>query len=158
MYFKTINSMLLARGWSQSDLARVTGVSRQAVSKWLKGSAQVSMTSENLFKVSRALRVPAETLARPLPGYGGDAEHDQLMAAYLWDRLYPDLDELVIAASRWQLPAVARLVEVDGLYATEKLLGKAVWRRFEEYARYLNAVRRGQLRALVQWRIAQTAS
>lgn len=149
---------MLARSYSQSDLARLTGVSRQAVSKWLSGTEQVSVTSENLIKVSHALGVPAETLTRPLPSYGADADHDQLKAAYLWDRLYGDLDELVIAASRWQLPAVARLVEVDGLYATEKLLGKAVWRRFEEYGRYLNAVRRQQLRALVQWRMAQTAN
>lgn len=144
-----------AKGWSQAALAKRIGVSRQAVSLWFQRE-QASIRSEHLFKLCAALGVRAEDLVQPLPGFG--VEHDQLMAAYLWDMLYPDLDEFALAVNAWQLEAVARLVQVAGLYAAERLLGRKVWQRFGDYQRYLHPVRRQQLEGLVQWHLGQTTT
>ncbi len=148
--------MMRKNGMSQAELARRTGVSRQAVSLWLK-SPQASVSGEHLLKVSRALGISAERLAQPLPGFGA-AEHDELMAAFLWDRLYADLDEFALAINAWEPPAVARLVQVSGIYVAARLLGPRVWRRFGTYKRYLHPVRRQQLEGLVRWRMNQTAT
>jgi transcriptional regulator with XRE-family HTH domain len=151
----TLASMLKARGWSQSELARRVGVSRQAVSLWFRVGV-ASVRSSHLFKVSEALEVPAESVARPLPGFGKD--HDRLKATFLWDSLYPDLDDFAIAVNAWRPEAVARLVQVSGMYVSERLLGVSVWRRFDEYGHYIHPVRRQQLKDLIRWRTSQTAS
>ena len=117
----TLVSYMKARGLSQSELARRVGVSRQAVSLWFR-SGEASVRSSHLFKVCEALEVRAERLARPLPGFGND--HDRLKATFLWDRLYPDLDDFAIAVNAWRPEAVARLVQVSGLYVGERLLGR----------------------------------
>ena len=56
-----------AREISQSELARQVGVSRQAVSLWLRQTGQVSMRAQHLLRVSRALGVSAEKLVETLP-------------------------------------------------------------------------------------------
>ena len=155
MNTQTLTSLLKARGWSQSELARRVGVSRQAVSLWFR-SKTASVRSGHLLALSAALGVRAEVLAQPLPGFGED--HDQLKATFLWDHLYPDLDDFAIAVNAWNPEAVARLVQVAGLYASERLLGPSVWRRFADYERHIHPVRRQQLEALVKWRKRQTAN
>ena len=155
MNTRTLVAHIKARGWSQSELARRVGVSRQAVSLWFR-SEEALVKSSHLLKVSEAVGVGAESLARPLPGFGED--HDRLKAAFLWDHLYPDLDDFAIAVVAWKPEAVARLVQISGLYVVERLLGVAVWRRFDEYKRYLHPVRRQQLEGLIQWRTSQTAN
>lgn len=152
MYTATLKSALKAKGWSQSELARRAGVSRQAVSLWL-ASGQAIVRGDHLMRVSAALGLSAEMLMRPLPGFG--PEHDELKARFLWDRLYPDLDDFAIAVNREELEAVARLVQVSGLYVAERLLGRMVWTRFAEYARHIHPARRRQLEGLVQWRNVQ---
>jgi len=150
-----VESTLKARGWSKAELARRVGVSRQAVSLWFKAE-NASVRSGHLLKVSAVLGVRAEVLANPLPGFGAD--HDQLLATFLWDRLYPDLDDFAIAVGAWELPAVARFVQVAGLYASERVLGPSVWHRFETYQRYLHPVRGKELRRLVEWHRTRTTS
>jgi hypothetical protein len=80
---------------------------------------------------------------------------DELRTRYLWDRLYPDIDGFAIAIGRFEPPAVARLVEVDGLYAAEKILGRRVWKRFDQFKQLIHTVRRQQLEGLVRWRETQ---
>ncbi len=155
MITRTLNAYLKAKGWSRSELSRRVGVSRQAVSLWFK-STEASLRSGHLRRVSEALGVPMEDLVRPLPGFGGD--HAQLRATFLWDHLYPDLDDFAIAVNRWEPEAVGRLVQVSGLYVAERLLGRAVWRRFPDYERYLHPARRQQLESLVRWRTGQIAN
>lgn len=156
MDIQRLRSHLKAKGWSQSELARRIGVSRQAVSLWLRGQGQVSVRSPHLFRVSEALGVPVSDLRRPLPGFG--ASHEPVRAALLWDQLYPDLDDFAIAVNRWEPRAVARLVQVHGLYAAEKVLGPEIWGRFPTYAPHIHPVRRRELEALVRWRESRTAS
>jgi transcriptional regulator with XRE-family HTH domain len=148
MYAETLAAALKAKGWSLAEFARRVGVTRQAVSLWLS-SPRAAVTGAHLLKAAEVLGLPAESLDRPLPGLG--PERDVLSAAYLWDHLYPALDDFAIAVNRWDLRAVGRLVEVGGLYAAERAVGRSVWKRFGDYARYIHPARRRQLERLVEW-------
>ena len=156
MNVQTLKAFLRARRWSGSELARRVGVSRQAVSLWLHNGPSVKVRGEHLLAVSRALGVPAEVLARPLPALGEDGEADR--AALLWDRLYPDLVDFAIAAGRFEPKAVGRLVEVYGLHASARVLGPSVWSRFGDFERFIHPARRQQLKELVRWRRSRTAA
>lgn len=144
-----------ARKWSQADLARRVGISRQAISLWFK-SDEVSIRSRHLFALANVLGVSVDTLAAPLPAFGSD--HRALRTTYLWDRLYPDLDNFAIAVGRRELPAIARLVQVSGLYVAERVVGRSVWKVFSSYKRFIHPARRRQLEGLVQWRLNRQAS
>lgn len=154
---RTLRTLLKARELTQSELARRVGVSRQAVSLWLRASGRVNLKAHHLVQVSQALGLPVEKLIQPLPCFDPEV-HDRLVASYLWDRLYPDLDDFAVALNRKHPRAVARLVEVAGLYAAEKVLGSSVWRDFPRYERYIHPVRRKQLDTLHRWHENQTAA
>lgn len=155
MFTKVLRALLKKRGWSQYELARRIGVSRQAVSLWMK-QPQASVRSGNLLALARALGVKVETLVEPVAAL--DERHGELRARYLWDGLFPDLDDFAIALNRFELPAVARLVQVDGLYAAAKVLGRRVWTRFDDYKPWIQPVRRELLESLVRWRENQKAA
>ena len=142
---------------SQSELALQVGVSRQAVSLWLRQTGQVSMRAQHLLRVSSALGVSAEKLVETLPFCEPD-RRDGLRTRYLWDRLYPDIDDFAIALNRNEPKAVARLVEIEGLYRAEKVLGARVWKQFEDYKRHIHPARRLQLEVLCAWRSHRTAA
>jgi len=154
---RTFRAHLKARGISQSELARRIGVSRQAVSLWLRKDGPVNLQGAHLIRVSGALGMSVEDLVRPLPCFEPD-RHESLRVRYLWDRLYPDLDDLAIALNRDEPRALARLVEVDGLYGAERILGTSVWDRFADYGRFIHPVRRRQLETLHAWRSSRTAA
>lgn len=153
---RTLAAHLKARGWSRSELARRIGVSRQAVSLWFRKDGQVTLRSGHLLRIAEALGVPVEELARPLPCLG--EERERLRATLLWDRLYPDLDEFVIAVNAGDPRAMARLVEVYGLYASEKMIGDRAWKDFPVYKRYIHPARRRGLETLERWHRHRTAS
>jgi len=145
-----------ARGWSQSELARRVGVSRQAVSLWFRHGGLAGIRGAHLLRLAEALGVPAEEIARPLPCFGGS--HDRLEASLLWDRLYPELDDLAIAIVNRELPAVARLVEVYGIFDAARAAGDWVWEAFPAYKRFIHPGRRRSLERLFEWRENRTAS
>lgn len=146
---RTLEALLKVRGLTYAELARRLGVSRQAVSLWFKRE-RAELKSRHLVGLSEVLGVPVEDLVRPLPCF--DAEtHAELRATLLWDRLYPDLDDFAIALIGSERRAVARLVEVYGLFASEKLLGASVWEDFPNYKRYIHPVRRRELETLWTW-------
>ena len=119
----------------------MAGISRQAVSRWFKqGRSEVEVRAGPLQRLSQALGVSMDELSRPLPGLES--------AGLLWDRLYPDVGLFAAALVRGEGPAVARLVEVYGLFLSARILGRAVWVRFPEYKNRLPPVRRRQLEAL----------
>lgn len=155
MNTRILRAHLKARGWSQNELAHRVGVSRQAVSLWLKKD-EASVRSAHLMSVAAAFGVAVETLMEPVPAFR--QAHDELRSRYLWDRLYPDLDDFAIAVNRFEPQAVARLVQIDGLYVAEKLLGRKVWKRFDRFKHLIHPARRRQLESLVRWRENQTSS
>lgn len=156
MNVETLTALLKARGWTQAELARRIGVSRQAVSLWFRTGGTVRVRGEHLIRVSRALSVSVEDLVQPLPALGEEAEAERI--ALLWDGLYPDLVDFAIAAGRFEPKAVGRLVEVFGLYAAARILGPSVWKKFDDFKRFIHPARRRQLETLVEWRRNRTAA
>jgi len=147
MNVQTVRVLSKLRRKSQADLARIAGVSRQAVSQWFKasGHAEVDVLSSHLKRLSDGLSAPADLLLRPLPVLGDGAAVRKLEATLLWDNLYPDLGDFAIALVRSESPALARLAQVFGLYRASKIAGRKVWDRFHEYKRQIRPVRRQQL-------------
>ena len=61
---RNIKIQLAARGWNASDLAERLGVSRNAVSKWLRGDTDMGL--RGLEHVAKMLKIePAALLASP---------------------------------------------------------------------------------------------
>lgn len=153
---RTLEAFLKARDWTQAELARRVGVSRQAVSQWFQRE-EANLQARHLIRLAGALGVSVEDLARPLPCFDPDT-HARLRAALLWDRLYPDLDDFAVALNSGDPRALARFVEIYGLYAAEATLGSAVWEEFEDYKRYLPPVRRSELETLWTWHESRKAA
>lgn len=156
MHVKTVETLLKARRWSQAELARRIGLSRQAISLWFH-KKEANLQSRHLLRLSDVLGVPVETLVRPLPCYEPE-NHGRLRATLLWDRLYPDLDDFAVALNASDPRAVARFVEVYGLYAAAKTLGERVWQDFSLYKRYIHPARRRGLETLWSWHESQRAA
>ena len=73
-----------------------------------------------------------------------------LQVSLLWDRLYPSTEDFIIALVKGEYRAVARLVQVYGLYRGDKILGKSVWKKFEKYKQLIQPVRRRQCEKIWQ--------
>ena len=146
MNIPTLQLISKTKGLSQSDLARMSGVSRQAVSLWFKhpDGSGANLRSGTFWNLCQGLQVRMEELMEPLP-CTEPATREPLMASLLWDRLYPDLEDFAIALARLEAKALARLVQSYGLFASEKIAGPAVWDRFPEYRNLILPVRREEL-------------
>ena len=141
-----------ARQINMSELARRVGISRQAVALWFQQGASIRIRGEHLLRVARALNTSVERLHRPLTCLQSP-HREALRAKLLWDGLYPSLEALALAANAKEARAIARLVEVYGLYAPAKMLGQSiVWRGFPDYKALIPPVRRRQLEALWRWK------
>ncbi|MCC6954411.1 MAG: helix-turn-helix domain-containing protein [Deltaproteobacteria bacterium] len=130
-----IKLLLALRGLTQSDLARLAGVSRQAVSLWFKSdqsNGQINCSLSVLKNLSAGLSVPISMLLEQ-DDIVSPRERKQLEAEYLWDRLYPSLEEFAIAIVRSEPSALARLVQIVGLFDAAKIAGKNVWKRFPRF-------------------------
>lgn len=156
---QALEHRLRARSMSQAELARRIGVSRQAVSLWFKQpGATIRVRAEQLLAVARVLGVSVERLTQPLPFRDGP-QRAELQTALLWDHLYPSIDEFAVAIKREEPRAIARLVEVHGLYAAAKLVGRAAaWKAFPRYRRFIPPVRRRQLESLWAWKTKHLSS
>ncbi|TPW21444.1 MAG: Uncharacterized protein FD126_675 [Elusimicrobia bacterium] len=133
--------LMLVRGLSQSDLARLAGVSRQAVSLWFKGGGSADMRVSHLLNLCRGLGLGVDDVVAPLPKLPPETER-AMRVDYLWDALYPDLPALGAALARQDDKALARLVQADGLYRAAAAVGTAVWERFPVYKRHIKPQRR----------------
>jgi len=156
MNVRTLQALLKARGWTRAELARRVGVSRQAVSLWFRGE-EANLQSRHLIRLSQVLGVSVEELAKPLPCFEPET-HAQLRATLLWDRVFPDLDDLAVALNDRDPRALGRFVEVYGLFAAEATLGSFVWIEFPNYKRHIQPVRRSELETLWVWHESQKAA
>jgi len=148
MNFCTIQVISKLRNKSQSELARVAGVSRQAVSQWFKSTAhsEVNLRSVHLRRLAEGLHVSADVLLKPLPVLSDNDQTREYEGMLLWDRLYPSLADYSVALLRGELPALARLVQVFGLFRGEKIAGsQMIWNRFPNYKHLIRSVRRQQM-------------
>jgi len=149
----TLQGLMRVRGWSQSDVARMAGVSRQAVSLWFRNEAteSIDMRVSHLAALCRAARVSADDLLQSLPGNDNPKERRMLEAELLWDHLYPDPNMFAGALADFELVAVARLVQVRGIYAAARILGDRVWSEFLTYRQFMKPVRRKECERL--WKL-----
>lgn len=148
MNVETLKSFALARGLNQSDLAKAAGVTRQAVSGWFAKQGEIEVLSSTLQRLADSLGVSVETLSRPLPILSSPDERAKWETELLWDKLYPNLESFLAALKRGQRPALARLVQVCGLYQAEKIAGRQVFHRFERYKNYIHPAHRRQAELL----------
>ena len=136
---------------NQSDIARAAGVSRQRVSQWFemeKNNAIVNVRSDHLRNLASALNVRVDDLLKPLPIVEDDDVNRKETTNLLWDRLYPDLVEFAIEAGKLRDKALARLVQVYGLFNSAHILGEKVWTKFPEYKKYIQPTLRKELELL----------
>ena len=156
MQVRTLEALLKARGMSRSELARRVGVTRQAVSLWFQ-QQDANLQSRHLLRLSKVLGVRVENVVQPLPCFEPDV-HARLRSALLWDRLYPDLDDFAVALNASDPRAIGRFVEVYGLFAAEKTLGKSVWKNFPSYKKHIHPARRRELETLWAWNESREAA
>lgn len=156
MQVRTLEALLKARGLSRSELACRVGVTRQAVSLWFQ-KEDANLHGRHLVRLSEVLGVPVEDLVQPLPCFEPGV-HSRLQAALLWDRLYPDLDDFAIALNASDPRALGRFVEVYGLFAAEKTVGKSVWSDFPNYRKHIHPARRRELETLWAWNKSRKAA
>lgn len=143
-------ALMLSRGMNQADIARLAGVTRQAVSLWLRlpKGAIVDMKVSHLLNLSRGTGLSLDELTAPWPALG--PEEEALAAELLWDRAYASLLEFALALAREDDKALARLAHAYGLYRGARIAGDAAWGRFPQYKRHLQPQRREGLERV--WR------
>ena len=133
-----------ARGMAQSELARRVCVSRQVVSHWFRQEpeASINIYSSHLARLAEVLGVSMEALQKPPPMDG--SQRKIATTELLWDRLFPSLEEFARSLVRGHPDALARAVQVYGLFGAEKLAGKKVWKKFPLYKQKIHPAYRKQ--------------
>ncbi|MBI2605523.1 MAG: helix-turn-helix transcriptional regulator [Deltaproteobacteria bacterium] len=143
MSIETLKILMSARRLSQAELARLANVTRQAVSRWFAvgksaGRDEINIETKTLRRISDALGIRADDLISSTE----ISEKREFETALLWDRAYGSLEEFAVALARQELKAVARLVQVYGMFASEKIVGQMVWRDFKRFAKHMHPTRR----------------
>lgn len=152
MNARTLKSLARMRGLTQSNLARAIGVTRQTVSHWFSQDREVNLLASHMNNLAKHLGVSVETLSSPLPILGDSEERKRYEVELNWDRLYPDLESFLQAVKRGQSPALARLVQSYGLFQSELIAGKQVWKKFPRYRGKIHPAIRKSLDTV--WNIA----
>lgn len=146
MNIETLRHISKFRGLTQSEIARAAQVSRQAVNQWFKqGDSFVPITSKHLLNLCRGTGISADVLINEI----ADRQWwENETTNLLWDGLYDDLVSFLIALNEGDSRALARLVEVYGLFASTKIIGDSAWKEFPNYKSYLPPIRRSELEQL----------
>jgi transcriptional regulator with XRE-family HTH domain len=139
------------RGVSQSKISEFANVSRQRVSQWFAQSEEfVNIGTIPAAHLASQLNVSCDVLLQSMPGL---VELKRTQSSYVWDHRFPDIETFVIAAMSNNLEAMARAVEVHGLYGTAEILGDIVWDSFDKFKRYLPPKKRQAMEAV--WHLRQ---
>ena len=138
MLAENLELILEVRRLKQSDLARAAGVSRQAVSLWMKqkGPRGVGARASHMIRLAGNLGIGIQELITPLP------DLEPYKASLLWDGLYPSVPAMLAACIEGEDRALARVVQVYGLLITTRLFGRKVLRSFPDYKKHMHPVRR----------------
>lgn len=145
----TLKSLSRIKGIRQADIAAMAGVSRQAVNRWWTTDEEnlnvLSITQERL---AESFGVTMEVLSRNLPVVSNKSQRKKIETQLLWDKLYPDLERFACGVVVGHPEALARLVQVFGLFSAEKIAGKQVWKKFPQYKNKIHPGRRRTLEAV----------
>jgi transcriptional regulator with XRE-family HTH domain len=125
----TLKTILRAKGLTPSQVAARANLSRQLLSHWLSPNApaKLNVSTDKLEQLATALDVSPDDLLKSLPDL---TELNSQKTLYFWDRLFSDFTSFAIALARFYPPAVGRLVQTVGIFQSEKILGKRIWRIF----------------------------
>lgn len=150
--------LLKLRRWTQAHLAQKIGLSRQAVSKWFVSGQQNSLklSLHSLLKICQVLNLKLGDLAQPIPKMADLDWKERFKVSFLWDRLYSNSDDFLLALYFFEPKAVARYIQVCGLYPSANLLGNRVWTQFNQYKKYVHPTRRNECEKI--WQIHQQLS
>lgn len=146
MNMATLKSLSKIKGTRQADVAAMAGVSRQAVHRWWNADqASVEVLAGTQKRLADSFGLSMEVLSEKLPVVSNPSLRKKLEAQLLWDKLYPDLEHFVRGIVVGNLDALARLTQVFGFFAAEKIAGIKVWRRFPQYKNKIHPGRRRTL-------------
>jgi hypothetical protein len=144
---------------NQSDIARAAGVTRQRVSQWFKEASPsgfVNIETKHLRSLCESFRIDVKDLLVALPGTTEVAAWQREETKLNWDKLYPDVISLLVAAVQGSPDAVARVVQEYGLFEASKLFGKSIWTHFPTYKRLMKPNRRKDLELIWHYMQNQT--
>ncbi|MEQ1666342.1 MAG: hypothetical protein ABL927_13310 [Bdellovibrionales bacterium] len=171
MNINTLISLIEIRGLKPAEVARRAGISRQVISLWKKKSkgsskrkfgplnlneykiANVNVYSQIQEALASTLGVQTADLSRPLAILATPEKRQEIEAAILWDKLYPNIETFCAVLIKGDLVALARLVQVYGLYAAAKMVGQQIWVKFPKYKNKIHPAYRKQLE--VVWTLYQ---
>lgn len=155
MQAETLKAIATMKRLNQSDLARAAGVTRQRVSQWYEEADAddvINARMSHVMRLASTLGVDVGMLTRKLPLLDDPPRLKRETTRLLWDRLYPNIVALFEAALSGEKDALARVVQVYGLYEGARLFGERAWRDFPRYKSLLKPARRTQLELLWQYR------
>ena len=150
MYANTLRVILSLKNMKPAELARLAGITRQAVSKWFNASKQINAEWITITKVAGALQIAPSILSKDL--FQSLSAENKLTyhSLLLWDHLFDSIESFAIALTKKDAKAVGRYVQVFGIFAAEKIFGKWVFKKFRQYSPYIHPVRRRELEKLCQ--------
>lgn len=136
---------MISKSLNQATIAELASVSRASVTKWFQegeGRDWVNVETKTIIQLAEALKISPEYFLKPLSNL------DVYETRFLWDHLYPDMGTFLKALQERRLVALARLVQVLGLYAAVQVLGQVILKKFWDYAKYIKPSHRRSLETL----------
>lgn len=146
MKISTLKALAQIKGLRQADVASMAGVSRQAANRWWSSEEEdVNVFAGTQERLAKSFGVPMQTLSMELPVLSDEALRKKLETQLLWDRSFLNLEQFVRALATGNHEALARLTQVFGLFAAEKIAGQQVWKKFQQYKKKIHPGRRRTL-------------
>ena len=147
MYLQILKNIIENRSLNKAEIAHLAGVSKAAVTKWFEQGKQsdfVNVETKSLLQLAKGLNVDVKLFL---------SERGRLQpyqTSFLWDLLYPNMENFLKAVVQKKLLALARMVEVLGLHDAQYVAGDSVIKKFSDYKKFIKPVRREQLEVLWQ--------
>lgn len=159
MHIEALKLVMAQRDLGMADIARMAGVSRQAVFLWLaqdKENPIINIQTVTLVRLAKALNLKIEQLMNVPLTISNEKKREELRARFIWDRMYPNLEGFLCACSRGEPRALARLIESYGLFGSVRIAGKGVWKKFDRLKKLLHPVLRKECEIL--WNLQKNLS
>ena len=138
MHLGALKLLVAAKDWNQSQIAKMSMVSRQAVSLWFKSEKNsVDIHSSHLIALSDAAGCQIRNLVRAPAGLENPTQRQELENYYNWDRSYKSIESFLVLVARGDLRALSRLVERSGIFVAASIVGVEIWEKFHEYKNFL---------------------
>ncbi len=159
MNVQTLYTLLELKQISAAQLANKAGISRKTLSAWKSKALKSNNPKINVYshiqnQIETALKISPGILERSLIIHTDKKTNDSLTTQLLWDQLYFSIEIFILALLKGHPKAIARLVQVFGIYASYKLLGIVVWKKFPQYKAFIHPAYRKKTEVL--WNLEQS--